>query len=83
MQRMSIVRGLVSAGLIIGMVTAGLIGLAPASGASSSSSKPVTWAEQPTTTPNFIFPFYPGSLCSVANTDQFQYPSYRPLYWYE
>jgi peptide/nickel transport system substrate-binding protein len=59
----------------------GVIGLAQA-GHASSSSKPVTWAEQPTTTPNFILPFYPGSLCSAANVDQFQYLLYRPLYWF-
>ena len=82
MQKMIKVRHLVSAVLALGVVTVGLIALAPASGASSSSSKAVTYAEQPTTTPNFIFPFYPGSDCSVANADQFQFLMYRPLYWY-
>ena len=82
MQKMIKVRHLVSAVLALGVVTVGLMALAPASGASSSSSKAVTYAEQPTTTPDFIFPFYPGSDCSVANVDQFQFLMYRPLYWY-
>ena len=59
MQKMIKVRHLVRAVLALGVVTVGLIALAPASGASSSSSKAVTWAEQPTTTPNFILPVLP------------------------
>jgi peptide/nickel transport system substrate-binding protein len=68
--------------LAAGAVSLAMVATAPSAGASASSSKAVTWAEQPAATPNFIFPFYPGSLCSVANVDQFQYLMYRPLYWY-
>ena len=82
MGRFSMAHRLVSTALALGVVMGAMVVLAPASGASSSSSKAVTWAEQPTTTPNFIFPFYPGSDCSVANVDQFQYLLYRPLYSY-
>jgi peptide/nickel transport system substrate-binding protein len=67
--------------LVAGMLMLGLIATAPSSGA-ASSSKGVTWAEAPSATPNFILPYYPGALCSVANTDQFQYLLFRPLYWY-
>jgi len=66
--------------LALGAATLGLTAVSAApSGAASNA--PVTWAELPSATPNFIFPFYPGSLCSVANTDQFQFLMYRPLYW--
>jgi peptide/nickel transport system substrate-binding protein len=82
MRRFSMAHRLVSTALALGVVMGTMMVLAPSSGASSSSSKAVTWAEQPTTTPNFIFPFYPGSDCSVANVDQFQYLLYRPLYTY-
>jgi peptide/nickel transport system substrate-binding protein len=62
-------------------MTTGLILAAPTtSGASTPTS--ATYAEAPSQTPNFILPFYPGSLCSVANIDQFQYLMFRPLYWF-
>ena len=41
-----------------------------------------TWAELPSDTPNFIFPFDPPGLFSVVNISQFQYLMYRPLYWF-
>ena len=41
-----------------------------------------TWAELPSDTPNFIFPFDPPGLFSVSNISQFQYLMYRPLYWF-
>ncbi len=68
-------------GVAAGALMAGMILATPTtSGASTPTS--ATWAEAPSTTPNFILPFYPGSLCSVANTDQFQYLMFRPLYWF-
>src|SRR3984957_17133690 len=42
----------------------------------------VTWAEQPSSAPNFIYPFAPASFYSVANTGEFQNMMYRPLYWF-
>jgi len=41
-----------------------------------------TYAELPSDTPNFIFPFDPPGLFSVVNISQFQYLMYRPLYWF-
>lgn len=40
------------------------------------------YAELPSDTPNFIFPFDPPGLFSVVNISQFQYLMYRPLYWF-
>ncbi len=82
MRRNGILARLLSVMLAVSAVSLAMVAAAPNASASSSSSKAVTWAEQPAATPNFIFPFYPGSLCSVANVDQFQYLMYRPLYWY-
>ncbi len=41
-----------------------------------------SYAEGPSATPNFIFPFIPPGFASINNTDQFQYLMYRPLYWF-
>src|SRR3984957_19804648 len=40
------------------------------------------WAELPSDTPNFIFPFDPPGLFSVSNISEFQNLMYRPLYWF-
>jgi peptide/nickel transport system substrate-binding protein len=61
---------------------------------SSSSSSPstssgavvkggtVTWAELPSTPPNWIFPMMTLTYFSVNNSQDFQYLMYRPLYWF-
>jgi len=41
-----------------------------------------TFAEQPDTKPNYIFPLTSGGYFSVANLSQFQFLMYRPLYWF-
>ncbi len=56
-------------------------------GAAASSGTPVaggtaTWAEPPSDTPNYIFPFTSSAYISVSNIDQFQFLMYRPLYWF-
>jgi peptide/nickel transport system substrate-binding protein len=74
---------LVALSMAIGAMVAGLVVVAPStSGAATSKSAPITWAEPPTATPNYIFPFYPPQLCTVDNTSQFQELMYRPLYWF-
>jgi len=55
--------------------------------AAASSGTPVaggtaTWAEPPSDTPNYIFPFTSSAYISVSNIDQFQFLMYRPLYWF-
>jgi peptide/nickel transport system substrate-binding protein len=42
----------------------------------------VLWAQAPSATPNWIFPFASFAFFSVANLTQFQYLMYRPLYWF-
>jgi peptide/nickel transport system substrate-binding protein len=57
-------------------------GTAVPTGGTATSGGTAIWAELPTATPNFIFPFDPPGLFSAANIAQFQYLMYRPLYWF-
>jgi peptide/nickel transport system substrate-binding protein len=57
-------------------------GSAAATGGTPIKGGTATFAEQPGTPPNYIFPFTDSSYISVSNTDLFQYLMYRPLYWY-
>ena len=41
----------------------------------------ITWAEQPASAPNCIFPLGPLTCETVANAGGFQNLMYRPLYW--
>ncbi len=41
----------------------------------------VTVAQQPGSTPNYIFPLVPPGYNTIANVEQFQQLMYRPLYW--
>jgi peptide/nickel transport system substrate-binding protein len=57
------------------------------SGSSAASGTPVvggtaTFAEQPSDTPNYIFPFTSSAYISVSNLNLFQYLLYRPLYYF-
>jgi peptide/nickel transport system substrate-binding protein len=42
----------------------------------------VTFTEGSQLPPNYIFPVYTFSVCSTANSNQFMYMMYRPLYWF-
>ncbi len=42
----------------------------------------VTWAEPPSATPNYIFPFMTAQYDTVNNVSQLQYLLYRPLYMF-
>ncbi len=42
----------------------------------------VTFAEGPSTPPNYIFPLISAQHSSYANISQFQVLMYRPLYWF-
>jgi peptide/nickel transport system substrate-binding protein len=59
-----------------GTGTSAAIGNTPVDGGTAS------WAMQPATWPNFIFPFTPPNDFSITNTDYFQDLMYRPLYWF-
>jgi peptide/nickel transport system substrate-binding protein len=51
-------------------------------GGTKVSGGVVTWAEPPSATPNYIFPFMTSQYSTVDNISQFQYLLYRPLYMF-
>jgi peptide/nickel transport system substrate-binding protein len=54
----------------------------PSSGGTPVKGGTVTWALPPSTTNNWIFPFYAITNASVYNGEQFQWLMYRPLYMF-
>jgi peptide/nickel transport system substrate-binding protein len=75
----------------LAMAAAAAIGLAACSSggapAAASGSTPVQggtayFAEQPLTTPTYIFPLVSGEYFTGANTSDLQTLLYLPLYWY-
>ena len=62
-------------------------GCSSSSTTASSSSTPVnggtaTYAGQPSTPPNYIFPYIAGPYATTANVFYLQALLYRPLYWF-
>ncbi len=72
--------GLAIAG-IVAMVAVVLVPGAPAQAKGTSASS-VTFAEQPGSPPNYIFPMMSGAYFDSTNQEQFQYLMYLPLYWF-
>ncbi len=65
-----------------GSVTvAGGIGSVPAAGTPSGKAGTITWAMQPGTSPNWIFPVVPTASNSVFNNFTFIWEMWRPVYW--
>jgi peptide/nickel transport system substrate-binding protein len=52
------------------------VGTTPVSGGTA------VFAEPPSSTPNYIFPYTSSTYCSDINSFDFQYLMYRPLYWF-
>jgi len=55
---------------------------APATGGTPTSGGTAVFAEQPSDTPNYIFPFTSSEFISISNLNDFSYLLYRPLYWF-
>ncbi|MGC8474075.1 MAG: ABC transporter substrate-binding protein [Candidatus Dormibacteria bacterium] len=51
-------------------------------GSAAGRAQVVTWAEAAGSPPNYIFPLASSSYFSVANTTEFSYNMYLPLYWF-
>jgi peptide/nickel transport system substrate-binding protein len=74
----------------LALAVAGITALAACSSSSSTpslSATPIaggtaTWAEGPSATPSYIFPFASSVFSSNTNIQEFQYLMYRPLYWF-
>ena len=87
MKRTGTARRMMGVGLALAALTMAAGCSASSSGASSSGTpssgaSTATYAEQPATTPNYIFPFMSLAFFGVQNINQFQYLMYRPLYWF-
>ncbi|HUY96253.1 MAG TPA: ABC transporter substrate-binding protein [Verrucomicrobiae bacterium] len=78
----TVLRGLGVAGLAAALAALGSPAAAQGAPTGASVGHTVTLALQPGTTPNYIFPMVPGSNFSTANVEQFEYLSYRPLFWF-
>jgi peptide/nickel transport system substrate-binding protein len=68
---------------VASVVTCGsaLVTVAPASASTKVTGSTAYWAEAPSSSPNFIFPFMAPGYFTTANVEQFQDLMYRPLYW--
>jgi peptide/nickel transport system substrate-binding protein len=53
-----------------------------ATGTTPVTGGTATWAELPSDTPNYIFPFTSSEFISVSNLEDFGWMLYRPLYWF-
>jgi peptide/nickel transport system substrate-binding protein len=53
-----------------------------AAGTTPVSGGTAVFAEQPSATPNYIFPYTSSTYISDLNLFDFQYLMYRPLYWF-
>jgi len=53
-----------------------------ATGTTPVTGGTATWAELPSDTPNYIFPFTSSEFISVSNLEDFGWLLYRPLYWF-
>jgi peptide/nickel transport system substrate-binding protein len=51
-------------------------------GGTKQSGGTATWALNPSSAPNYIFPFSSSTYFSTVNAQEFQYLMYRPLYWF-
>jgi len=84
-------RNLTKVGVVASALAAGLTLAVFTTGATATTKTPtrmvavsggtLTWAEEPGTPPNYIFPMVPPQNFSVA-TFQLVYVLYRPLYWF-
>ena len=74
----------VGAGVVaLALAAAGCAGTSSSTaGTTPVSGGTATWAEQPSDTPNYIFPFTSSEFISVSNLEDFGYLMYRPLYWF-
>jgi peptide/nickel transport system substrate-binding protein len=82
MKRWGLVRKLVVTGLTVGTLSVGLVTVSPALPSGAATPTTATYAEQPQTAPNYIFPFMSLAFFSIVNINQFQQLMYRPLYWF-
>ena len=67
-------------GAAAGALSMGLI--APTMSGASAPAGTITYAEAATANPDYIFPYLSPQDCSEANSADFQFLMFRPLYWF-
>jgi peptide/nickel transport system substrate-binding protein len=72
---------------LLALVAAGCSSSSSGSGSTPTGGTPVkggtaVWAEPPSSTPSYIFPYVNSANISNLNLFDFQYLMYRPLYWF-
>jgi peptide/nickel transport system substrate-binding protein len=73
----------VAAGAACALVAAGCSSSgSPAVGSTPVSGGTAVFAEAPSATPNYIFPYVSSTFISDINIFDLQYLLYRPLYWF-
>src|ERR1700683_1993531 len=76
----------VGAGAVILAIAAAACGSGNGGGTSSGGQQvtggTATYAEQPATPPNYIFPYIAGAYATTSNVFYLQALMYRPLYWF-
>ncbi len=60
--------------------SSGVFGTVPAASGTPTAGT-ITWAEPPGSAPTWIFPIEPGADFTVYSANDFNYESWRPLYW--
>jgi peptide/nickel transport system substrate-binding protein len=60
--------------------SSGAFGTVPAASGTPTAGT-ITWAEPPGSAPTWIFPIEPGADFTVYSANDFNYESWRPLYW--
>jgi peptide/nickel transport system substrate-binding protein len=73
--RFAVAIGAATSSLALGLIV-------PTTGGASVQNATITQAEAPGAAPNYIFPYYDGQYCSVANATEFQELMFRPLYYF-
>jgi peptide/nickel transport system substrate-binding protein len=68
--------------MVVALLVAACGGVTAPVAKSASGGKTVTFAEQPGSEPNYIFPLLSSQYFDSTNQEQFQFLMYRPLYWF-
>ena len=82
---MRVGKSLATCGVAVAMVGVAFSGTSSATARSHVTKQhggTVRWAEPPSATPNYIWPFESSAVATVNNISQFQYLLYRPLYMF-
>jgi peptide/nickel transport system substrate-binding protein len=76
------IRVLAASTAALALAAAGCTSTTTSAGNTPVRGGTAVWAEPPSITPNYIFPFEGAAYFSVSNANDFANLMYRPLYWF-